>query len=233
MLRIGICDDDVDALESTQRIIERYCGKKNEDVLIVCFRCGQELIDFLKVHIRESLDLIFMTIEMKKLNGIETTTIINELYPKCRIVYITNNIMYASDVYVTRHEHFILKEELEKRLLEVFEKMREVQKKKYNHSTGIRKQDIIYIERYKRKTYFKTVHSVIKTEITLNELMNLKNWPSSFVRCHNGYVVNMDRVKAYYRNMFIVQTGEKVPISRSYIDAVSQAFEKWSKSRRR
>ncbi|MCM1530072.1 MAG: LytTR family DNA-binding domain-containing protein [Alistipes sp.] len=94
MIRIAVCDDEVEISEKLTAVIEKVMSDINEEVKICSFTNGY---DMLESHIKFSL--IFLDIEMPKLNGIETAQKIREIDSRVPIVYVTNYHDYMRNAY--------------------------------------------------------------------------------------------------------------------------------------
>lgn len=88
----------------------------------------------------------------------------------------------------------------------------------------VREEEIYYIERRGRETL---VHLKKETLVTTVKLGDMGAYLQSeyFVRCHNSFVVNLKRVFSYERTEFILRNREHVPISRSRVGEVKDAFK--------
>lgn len=78
------------------------------------------------------------------------------------------------------------------------------------------------------KTIVKTLDEAIKTRKNLKEL--LEALPSNFIKSHRSIVLNLDYIKEIsirdgYHHA-IMMSGESYDISRNYIKALSQSFNK-------
>ena len=65
------------------------------------------------------LDMLFMDIVLENeegKNGIDIVTAVNKKWKDCQIVYLTNYLFYATEVYHTEHVFFALKEQFEERI---------------------------------------------------------------------------------------------------------------------
>lgn len=234
-MRIGICDDDALALEWIGQKIDAYRKCEGKVLEIFPFQTEEELKSFLE---KELLDLIFMDIDMGDgRNGIEIASELTKCHPVCNIAFLTNYLEYAPDVYETRHCYYILKSEFEKRLPFV---IRKAEEKSANLSAKIslalkggkreliEKCRIMYAERSGRRTcIFLDDGTVLDTAERLEPLYErLGN--GEFVRCHNSFVVRLEKVHKYSRLKLILENGQVISISRPYIDSVKKAFVEWS-----
>ena len=50
---------------------------------------------------------------------------------------------------------------------------------------------------------------------------------SQFVLCHRSYIVNIAHVRTLTRTECLLSNGESVPISRTYVSAINQAFDRY------
>lgn len=93
-----------------------------------------------------------------------------------------------------------------------------------NKQAVIHMDDILYLERVKRYTYIVTKNDKLRVKenfITLQQMLS-----SQFLRCHNSFIVNFNKVTAVKRNAFILDTLT-IPISRSYQKKCEFAFHKY------
>lgn len=70
-----------------------------------------------------------------------------------------------------------------------------------------------------RKVRFVTKGVEYTSYISLVSL--IKRLPDNFVRCHTGYIVNMDYVVSIHSNYLIMNDGNKISIGRTYKSAVT------------
>lgn len=79
--------------------------------------------------------------------------------------------------------------------------------------------EVMYIERDARKVRFVTKGCEYASYISLASL--IKRLPDNFVRCHTGYIVNMDYVVSIHSNYLVINDGYKISIGRTYKSAVT------------
>lgn len=70
MLRIAICDDETDARDALRIQLEKLLIEDCESIVYE-FSSGTNAASWLKKHPNE-IDLLFLDVEMKGLNGMET-----------------------------------------------------------------------------------------------------------------------------------------------------------------
>lgn len=236
-MRVGILDNEKLWCSKAEKIIVQY-GKKCEiNMEMFCFTSEEEL----DAYKGEPLDVLFLDIELKEgnhhsENGIELARKINSKWSKCQIVYLTNYLCYATDVYKTEHIYFILKEQFETRIGEVFEKvmhnLMQRDKKIIFEKIGggmitLAPEEILYFERNGRTTWIVTTFGKYEIWDKLSEVFD--RLPKlDFVRCHNSYIVYFPAVRELEKDHFSLNDGTRIVISRRHAKEVKNAFMKWA-----
>ncbi len=231
-MRVGICDDDGCWCKKAEKIVLDYGEKIGREIEVIPFSNTEEL----HAYAGFPLDVLFMDIVLEDENGIDETARINQKWKDCQVVYLTNYLYYATEVYHTEHVFFALKEQFEKRVGEIFGKiLHEMEQKRerlYFSLIGGRQLllapcDIRYFERKGRMTLVVTSWGTYtvwdklqKIEEQLPEL--------DFIRCHNSYIVYLPAVREMKDGAFVLQDGKEIIISRSYRKAVKEAFMNWA-----
>lgn len=104
MLKIAICDDEMEVANEVERYILQYGDENDIDFQIDKYSSGEAL---LKADL--CFDVIFLDIIMKKINGIETGKAIKNNNIKTHIVYITNFANYSMSAHKVHAFDFIEK----------------------------------------------------------------------------------------------------------------------------
>ncbi len=115
----AICDNEKMWLQKEQKIIEEYAKKTFLSLETHVFDRKDAILSYSGTP----WDVIFLDIEMGKDTGIEIAKAVNEKWPSCQVVFVTNFLYYATDVYATDHVFFVVKEHLEEKIGDVFQKI--------------------------------------------------------------------------------------------------------------
>ena len=233
---IGICDDDKQWRESCKRTLEGFSSMIKITMEIRCFATAEELLEYKDTP----LDAVFLDIELGRKNGIFVAKKLNKTKPNCKIIYMTNYLHYATEIYNTEHIWFVVKKhfqdkvgEIISRILREFESKtsRIVLKTLKNEVISIVPSDIYYLEREKRGTRVVTVWDEYHVKERMSDIVPQLS-ELDFSQCHNSYVVNFRYVKELQKDMYILY-GEAdkeqiVQISRRYVQKTREDFLKWS-----
>ena len=233
---IGICDDDKQWRESCKRTLEGFSSMIKLTMEIRCFATAEELLEYKDTP----LDAVFLDIELGRKNGIFVAKKLNKTKPNCQIIYMTNYLHYATEIYNPEHIWFVVKKhfqdkvgEIISRILREFESKtsRIVLKTLKNEVISIVPSDIYYLEREKRGTRVVTVWDEYHVKERMSDIVPQLS-ELDFSQCHNSYVVNFRHVKELQKDMYILY-GEAdkeqiVQISRRYVQKTREDFLKWS-----
>ena len=113
MYRIAIVDDDYMVRESTKAVIER--NFKEENFQVECFSTFSQLQSELS---QELFTVYILDIELPDGNGLELAKEIRKIQERAYIVFLTAYEKYALSGYEVRAFHYIIKENMEKKLVQ-------------------------------------------------------------------------------------------------------------------
>lgn len=221
-LNIIVCDDEKIFREQVRTQVEQFFGKLDCNCLE--YSDGTAVIEAFQNGI--PMDVVFLDIEMPKLEGIATAKQLRTLGCEALILFLTNHIEMAMDGYEVAAFRFlakpIVKEKLDKALADLKEELLE-KKKMVIHFDGedvvIVLDDIVYIEAM--NNYISIV--LEQGEYTIRKkLSNMENELSEltdkFFRIHRGYLVNLAHVKKYHGKEVVLTGDVTLPISRGSLN---------------
>ncbi|CAL2103694.1 LytTR family two component transcriptional regulator [Tenacibaculum sp. 190130A14a] len=186
-------------------------------------------IEASKILQEESIDLLFLDIEMPVLKG---TDFFKHLVHKPKVIFTTAYRDYAIEGFELNAVDYILKPITFQRFFNAIEKFRTLQRgsmvtqvsspQPKNHFIFIRKDRkqvkvyldaILYIESL--KDYVK-IHETETQHITKSSISAFEEkLDARFVRIHRSYIINKDQITAYTKND--VEIGNiEIPIGENY-----------------
>ncbi len=227
-MRIAICDDNNDYIN----IIENYIEKLNKsNAECDAFESGESLVSAY-IDNNERYDVIFLDMEMKKLNGIETANKIREIDEHTIIIFVTSHTEYMKDSFKCSPFRFLVKPVEYSEFQEVFHDISTKLKKQRKtftfteNKTRVRLfcDDIIYCESQDHwiRIYTKDqAYKVCKTLTDLHESLDKE----MMYRVHKSFVINFQFVKSMKENVVqLYHCDRLIPISRSYKKAVIEEY---------
>ena len=81
-------------------------------------------------------------------------------------------------------------------------------------------ETIDYIESIRRKVFIHSDDGIYQMYSTMRDI--IAKLPESFLRCHNSYLVNSERVVTVRSTEIVLTSGAKIPISKRYAKEVRE-----------
>lgn len=229
---LGICDDDKKWRKHARKILESFAFVAQVNIKIVEFSDSEELF----AYDENPLDALFLDIELGSENGIFVARELNRYWGNCKVIYMTNYIFYATEVYNTEHIWFVLKEQFEDKVGDIVNRLlHEIDQKEQRfvmetpekNLIAIAPADICYVERERRTTKISTIwgnYQVIdKLETIIPQLSEV-----DFSRCHSSIIVHFRYVRELQKDSYLLYNGDTVQISRRYAKTTREDFLRWS-----
>jgi DNA-binding LytR/AlgR family response regulator len=223
MLKIAICDDEIDICNSLENIAEKYLKTRNMQYNLDIFYSADSLFKYITDG--NSYDILFLDIEMEGLSGIEFGKILrndmqNEL---TKIIYISWQCSYAMDLFKVRPVDFIIKPFTEDRIFEVLdtaimlidcESGYFIYRCSGEHGK-VKLIDIMYFISSNRKITMHTLDGEIEFHGKLEEIMKRVD-KRYFWRIHKSYIVNYMQAKKFEYVRVTMNDDRELAISQKY-----------------
>lgn len=230
MVELVLCDDEKIYRNDLKKILGTELELSGIDYRVTEFSCGEDLLSGLSA---EGLQIIFLDIEMKDLDGVETAKKLRMKNSSAVIIFVTSYPDFVFQGYEVRALNYILKPYKPEKIKEVLHKALEsldVSTEKYyvieQRSGAIRipLSSIRYFTSDKRIVRVVTDNGTYDFYDKLNDLETKLS--DAFVRIHNRYLIHLKYLNEIQGNQAIVD-GESLPVSRSCKSALSIAFAKF------
>ena len=227
MLSIAICDDEALHRQNTMNVLMRHAAAY--DPALREFASPAALL----VAMEEGYvpQIAFLDIQMEE-SGIALAQAINRRCPDCAVIFLTSYLTFATEVYEAKHVYLILKEQLEERVDAALAKaLAELSREPVlvYHSGGscgtIPAREILYLERVLRQTRIMTMKGEVWSKEEPAKLLQ-GAVGERFVRCHQSYWVNLEKIKVWKKTEFSLEDGTRIPISRTYRSEAQALFFK-------
>lgn len=217
MLHIAICDDEKDFVQYLTDLLNQYSKETGRDIKITAYYDGMELIE----KYDTTIDLIFLDIRMRLVNGLHAAERIRQMDERVGIIFLTTLTQYGLEGYKYQATNYIIKPLKYARLKLELDKFVERSQKEETpflviaNDTGKYKvplKSIRYVETYNRNLMFHTEQENIVCYKSMKE-MERKLCDKDFVRCHTSYIVNLFYVRGIKKLDIELISGESIPIS--------------------
>ena len=217
MIHIAICDDEKDFVAYLTGLLDQYATETGEEIKVTAYYDGMELIE----KYDTTIDLIFLDIRMRLVNGLRTAERIRQMDTKVGIIFLTTLTQYGLAGYKYQATNYIIKPIKYARLKEEMKQWLERHRQDDSpfivvvNDAGKFKvflKSLRFIETFNRNLLLHTDQENIICYKKMKEL-EAELVQHGFVRCHSGYLVNLFYVKRIEKLDIILTTGERVPIS--------------------
>lgn len=219
MFKIAVCDDEEIITLELEKIILDYNKTSLEDIEVEVFTSGEDLCKALKQDME--VDLIFLDIELKQINGVEVGRWIREEMENetLQIVYISSKDSYYLELFDVRPMHFLQKPLVPEKVIADILKAMELSNKlvhsfSYKQGRNICKKplkDIIFFEAANRQVKMVTLDEEIFFYGSINEVYSdLKKHQFFFI--HKSFLVNYIHVVEFKPKEIKLSNSMVLPI---------------------
>ena len=210
MYRIAIVDDDYMVRESTKAVIER--NFKEENFQVECFSTFSQL--------QSELSQELFTVYIQE---------------RAYIVFLTAYEKYALFGYEVRAFHYIIKENMEKKLVQT---MRQICREIGIHVKGqylvkragvfekVALREICYIYKEQKNSIFVTLQGKKANRESLKEVAG-KLPKEQFVMAERGYIVNLLHVERLEKGMLTMDNGDLIKVGRGHNREIMQKMSEY------
>ena len=246
-MKILIGDD-----EAGMRMILRRAIEKTEGFEIVGE--GEDGLSVLSLVEKLKPDVIFLDVEMPKMNGIDCAKKIIDINPKTIIIFATAHSEYMSDAFQLYAFDYLVKPFKMERVFQTLDRIRTLNlkndikeepiQKMFRHEKGLHKllirnkdgisfidtSDIIIIQREDRSTVIYTANTSVTTSEGLSEIEERLD-KDEFMRTHKSYIINLSMINKIYpygRWTYIIKlknTDKDALITHEKYEEVKRIFE--------
>lgn len=234
MINIAICDDEQVILNSIEKLVTDFFHSQNLESKIFLFSSGEELLGSGK-----DIDILFLDIQMKQLNGIETARKIRSKGYKGFLIFITVLKEMVFQSFEVQPFDYLLKpikyDDFQKTMERLLLSMKSADKENLliqrgSESSIVSFGEIIFCEIIDRKVYLhlKSAEVIDYYDRIENLEMKLDN---RFFRCHRSYLINLQYLISYKNGFAHMVENHQVPVSRlrskEFSNVILQYMKEW------
>ena len=231
---IAICDDEEKQRTYMKSLVERWLHQTFHHAQIREYASSEQ---FLFEQADVMTQILFLDIEMRKMDGIELGKKLRERSYQTLIIYVSGYDQYMRQLFEAEPFRFLSKplkqEELENVLDKAFERISRFHRELFTIRFGknvvnLLCRDIVYLESNKRKVIVHTVRGEYEYYHKLDEAEEeLLAISADFVRIHKAYLVNMEHVEAFQYEKLALRDGTILSISEAHRANVRSRFWEW------
>ena len=227
-MKIHVCiiEDEEQYSSLLKEMLRKWQDENSVVLSISLFSSGK---DFLAGK-EPCFDLIFLDIQLGGCSGIEIARRMREQGYEGEIVFLTAYQEYVFEGYNVRALNYFLKpiryEQLDSCMQYVTRRLSAscFICRHYGDMTRVLYKDILYFTSSNQYTEIHTAGSVYRQAEPLKRVA--ARLPVQFIQCHRTAVVNIDHVEKLAGSTVCLDSGETLPVSKTYLDSVRALFLK-------
>lgn len=221
MLKIVICDDTLEEMLTVKHCTETFFAKKG-----ICYQVDTYSSADALFQSDTTYDLYLLDVLMPGMTGIELAEQLNTSAKTPIVIFITSSLESAVDGYRVNASGFILKPISQECFNETMERIvtqKLTTKQEYisvihnRIPVNIPLNRIQYFEnKLHRVTIMMSDNETITVSLKLSQIQEMLMSKTTFLRCHQSYIVNLDYVSKMEDVCFYMKESQIIPISRNY-----------------
>lgn len=234
MINIAICDDEQVILNSIQKLVTDFFHSRNIEIKVFLFSSGEEILG-----IGKDIDILFLDIQMKQLNGIETARKIRSKGYKGFLIFITVLKEMVFQSFEVQPFDYLLKpikyDNFQKTMERLMLSMKSADKENLliqrgSESSIVSFGEIVFCEIIDRKVYLHLKSAeVIDYYDRIDNLE--KKLDNRFFRCHRSYLINLQYLISYKNGFAHMVENHQIPVSRlrskEFSNVILQYMKEW------
>mgnify|MGYP002073028163 FL=1 len=217
MIHIAICDDEKHMSDQIRAMASDFFRKKNREIRLRTFLSGEKLLND-----EGQIDILFLDIQMKGMDGLETARKLRAGQFRGFLIFITVLKEMVFQSFEVQAYDYLVKpvdeKQFEKTMERLFASMQNAGENSLLVQKGyegriIREDEIVFCEVIDRKIYLNLASGEVVDYYERIENLETK-LGSHFFRCHRSYLINLKHLKGYKNGTACMDNGKEVPVSR-------------------
>ncbi|MGF9696872.1 LytR/AlgR family response regulator transcription factor [Paenibacillus sp. MABNR03] len=240
MFNVAICDDEEKQREQVKNMLISLSLKTNIDFQITLFASGEQLVSHYK-NVGDTFHILIMDVEMSGMNGIQTAKQIRTMkHMDVQIMFLTSYPEYMVESFDVVTFQYLIKpiqpHIFEEKMIKLCQYFKAMDKKyvliKSDYEEILLKyDDIFWIEVVKSLTIKNKLNFVTK-ENTHESKGILSCYAAAlkdhgFLQIHRSIIINLLHVQKFSGAQVVMLNGTELPIGRSKVKEVKDAYTKF------
>lgn len=226
MLLIAITDDDAEDANRLKKYVDRYC---TEHGLVAITHVYSDGLDFIRST--ENHDIVFLDIQMKTLDGLETARFLRKIGKESILIFVTNMAQFAIKGYEVDALDFIIKPATKESIAYVLDKAMKRLSESSSNTFSLKTPDgtvivseneISYVEVFDHNLVYHTTKGEYTVRGRLSDVQEKLN-PERFVVCNRSFLVNL-RYVSNITSDYLMIGDTRISISKSHRKELMQRF---------
>lgn len=227
MLRVAIVDDLPAECEALRILLEDFAAAKRQTASITEFHTASSLLEKYRPG---AYDIVFLDIFLEAENGVDCALTLREQDADVNLIFLTTSPEFGVKSYDVRAADYILKPATPEKLSRAlryctFHQLQEgpsLTVSSRHQSLDIALDRILYADFQDRTPQIHLADCAVPVSGTFTELSRRLTEFPAFMACFKGVVVNLKKVQEVSGDFLVLDTGERLPVSRRLQKQVQQ-----------
>lgn len=230
MLRMAICDDDLQELSRISNLLNQYHAEKEPAFKYDSFFNAIDLLEAMK---RNAYHVLFLDVLMPGFNGIEAAREIRGFDEEVKIIFLTSSSEFAVESYSVEAHYYLLKPASVQKLFPILDRIFQ-DKKRTEDTLNIRSSSCIMCIPFNKIEFLEVFNKKLKFYLADGDIKEINGSLSDFegdllcreefIKVHRSYIVNMNLTMSLDAKALTTCTKQEVPISRLLYGQVREAY---------
>ena len=194
-----------------------FFRKKYREIQLRTFSSGEELLSY-----DGQIDILFLDIQMKGMDGIETARKLRDSKFRGFLIFITVLKEMVFQSFEVQAYDYLVKPVEEKQFERTMERLYASMQNASEDSLLVQKgyegriipkDEIVFCEVIDRKIYLNLASGDVVDYYERIENLEAK-LDKHFYRCHRSYLINLKHLKGYKNGTACMDNGKEIPVSR-------------------
>lgn len=235
MIRVAVCDDEKYMAGAVKKMAADFFRAQNIETVIEVFLSGKELLKYEK-----TIDILFLDIQMKETDGMETARILRRRGFKGYLIFITVLRETVFEAFEVQAYDYLVKPIEQSRFQKTMERVLASMQSAGEANLLVQRgyesrlvpfEQIIFCEIIDRKVYLHLASLEIIDYYDRIENLETK-LDGRFFRCHRSFLINLQYLRSYKNQTAYMEGGKQIPVSRLRSKEFSGVILRYMKERR-
>lgn len=220
MIRIAICDDELQELKRAHCFLSKYIKEHPQyEVKIVTFSAPLELLSYVEEH--SGFDIFLLDVYMHGMLGTDAARQLRQIGDNGEIIFLTTSKDHSIDAFEVDAAQYLIKPYTEKAFYFALEKVMKRLNIERRHFITLKTSEgvvrlftryVVFTETGKNN--YQIIHTIkgekLEVRMTSIELFELLLPAGIFVRCGASINLNLKFIRQIKKDMIIFDSGEQL-----------------------
>ncbi len=230
MLKIAICDDNVQELSRISGLLNQYKAEKNAVLKYDAFGAAIELLEAMK---RQAYDVLILDVLMPGMDGLAAAHEIRGFDSAIKIIFLTSSPDFAVESYAVNAHYYLLKPATTDKLFPILDRIFLENNKKSDFLNIMQPSGLIRLHPGrieflevcgKRLMFYFDDGSVREIRGSISAFEDKLLCRDNFIKVHRSFIVNMENIQSLNIRDITTYTGKSVPVSRLLYNQVKESY---------